>query len=136
MNSCIVVIDDNADTVDCLSLALKRQSYEVLGACSGAEGLRLARQHHANLVLTDVMMPDMDGYEVCRTLRADPATADTRIVMLSGRGALADRATGIDVGADKYVVKPVPLKELIQIINELLAQPVPSRAGCSEGAQI
>jgi two-component system cell cycle response regulator len=136
MNSCIVVIDDDVDTVDCLRIALNRQSYEVLGACSGADGLRLTRQHHADLVLTDVMMPDMDGFEVCRRLRADPATADTRIVMLSGRGALADRAAGLEVGADAFVVKPVSLKELARIINELLTQPVPSRADGGEGATL
>ncbi len=136
MAPCIVVIDDDVDTVDCLRIALIRQSYEVLGACSAADGLRLARQHHADLVLTDVMMPDMDGFEVCRNLRADPATTDTRVVLLSGRGALADQVTGIEVGADRFVVKPVPIRDLVQIIQELLDQPVRSRADGGEGVTL
>src|SRR3989304_998864 len=117
----IIVIDDDADTVDCLRIALKRRGYEVVGALSGAEGLATIRAIRPGLIIIDVMMPDIDGLDVCRSVRADPALAGGGIVLLSARSALADQAAGFEAGANRYIVKPVSLGALIKAVDELLA---------------
>lgn len=122
VNPVIVVIDDDVDTVECLRLALRRQAFHVVEAFAGVEGLALARQHKPGLVIAGLMMPGLSGLEVCRALRADPATAGIPVILLSARGALADQAAAFEAGASGYVVKPVSLTMLIKLVEDLLAQ--------------
>ncbi|HLF28501.1 MAG TPA: response regulator [Anaerolineae bacterium] len=132
MRPCIVVIDDDVDTVDCLRMALEWQSFLVVGAFSGKVGLELVRQHDPSLVLVDVMMPNLNGLEVCRCLRADPATCAIPIVVLSARSSLADQTAAFEAGADHYLTKPVTLEKLTRLVNDILERP--ALAGIS-GAQ-
>lgn len=125
MNNLIVLIDDDVDTLECLRIALKRQAFQVAAAMRGIDGLALARAQRPSVVVVDVMMPDMNGLEVCRRLRADPATAGVPIVLLTARSEIADQTAGIEAGADRYVVKPVPLATLTNLVKELAAQAEP-----------
>ena len=117
----ILAIDDDAETLYCLTVALKTLGYQAIGAQDGAEGLRLARQHQPDLILVDLMMPNMDGFEVCRQLRADPATSETPIAILSALGSLADQTAGMELGVSHYLIKPVSINKLARVIDELVA---------------
>jgi DNA-binding response OmpR family regulator len=119
MNS-ILIIDDDPETIEFLETVLTRRKYQVLSAQTGAEGVELARTHHPTLALVDISMPDMNGYEVCRRLRADPGTRDIAIMILTARNSLADQTTGIEAGADMFVVKPIGVARLLESIERLL----------------
>ena len=95
---------------------------ELTGAHTGAEGLRLARERRFDLILVDVMMPDIDGYEVCRRLRADPATAPIPIVILTARSSLVDQTQGLEAGADRFLIKPVGISILTGLADSLIAK--------------
>jgi len=122
----VLAIDDDVDTLEALSIALKMHGYDVYTACTGMEGIQLARQHQPSIILVDVMLPRMDGYQVCRHLRADPATAHIPIVMVSARGRIADQAAGIAAGATRYVIKPLSLRSLVTLVDALTSVPVAS----------
>ena len=121
----VVAIDDDVDTLEALSIALKMHGYGVYTACTGMEGIQLVRLHQPDLILVDVMLPRMDGYQVCRQLRADPATAHIPIVMVSARGRLADQAAGIEAGATRYVLKPLSIRSLVTLVDALTSVPAP-----------
>lgn len=91
----ILVIDDDPDTIEFLQIVFSVRGREVAGALSGADGLRLAREQSFDLIIVDVMMPDVDGYEVCRQLRADPITANVPLTILTARGRPIDEARGL-----------------------------------------
>src|SRR5262249_31407133 len=94
--------------------------HQVLAALSGREGLRLASERLPDLVLLDLMLPDIPGTQVCRALKADPATAAIPVVMLTARGEETDRIVGFELGADDYVVKPFSVRELLLRIGAVL----------------
>src|SRR4051794_34431853 len=102
----ILVIEDERDLQHVLEYNLKQAGYEVLLAQRGQDGLRLAFAHLPSLVLLDLMLPDILGTQICRTLKSDPRTAAIPIIMLTARGEEADRIVGFELGADDYVVKP------------------------------
>ncbi|MBO9308330.1 MAG: response regulator transcription factor [Chloroflexi bacterium] len=106
----ILVIDDDEATVQLLSILLERHGYEVIKAYRADEGLRKAYRSQPNLVLLDVMMPDMDGWEVCRRLRE---LSDVPIIFLSARGEVRDVVKGLEMGADDYIIKPYDNDELV-----------------------
>jgi len=110
--SCILIIDDENDLSELLQYNLGREGFEVLSAASGEEGLRLAREYRPPMVLLDVMLPDLPGTEVCRQLKADPATSGTGVVLLTSRAEEQDRVAGFEAGADDYVTKPFSIREL------------------------
>jgi len=113
----ILVVDDDAKIVSLLRRALTYEGYEVRTALTAAQGLNEARDQVPNLVVLDLMLPDMDGYEVCRRLRA---VGDTPVLMLTARDAVEDRVRGLDEGADDYLVKPFALQELLARVRVLL----------------
>ena len=121
MHSILIIDDDNA-TVQFLEILFMGRGYGVICATSGAQGIELARQHHPDLIMVDVMMPDMNGYAVCQQLRADPITAEIPIVILTARNSLADKATGYESGANRFLVKPVAITRLAEIVDELTSQ--------------
>ena len=123
----ILVIDDHFETLRLTSLILKRKSYTVVTAQSGAGGLELAKQDKPDLILLDIMMPEMDGIEVCQRLRADPAFRDTPIMMFTARSHEADRDEALQAGATDYIVKPTRPKELLERVEEILAKPATTR---------
>jgi two-component system response regulator MprA len=123
MSATILVIDDDPKITRMLKRALTFEGYAVETASSGAGGLESAQQHQPDLVILDILMPGMNGIEVCRHLRAD---ADTPILLLTAKDEIEDRVKGLDSGADDYVVKPFALDELLARIRALLRRREPS----------
>lgn len=114
----IVIIEDESDLAQGLRDNLEFEGHEVLHAADGETGLRLVKQHPTHLVLLDIMLPRMDGFEVCRRLRAAGYTMP--IVILSARGQEIDKVRGLELGADDYVTKPFGLRELLARVNAAL----------------
>ncbi len=119
----ILVIDDELDTIELIQAAFKRSGCIVLGAMTGPEGLRLARERIPAIILIDLMLPGLDGFELCRRLRDDPLVAHIPRVILSARDSQADRMDALAAGADRYVAKPVRMKTLLALVEGLVGQP-------------
>jgi len=118
----ILIIDDDVDTLRLVGLMLQRQGYEISAASNGSQGLAKALEERPDLILLDVMMPDMDGYEVARRLRKNPATQTVPILMFTAKTQLDDKVTGFEVGADDYLTKPTHPTELQSHVKALLAR--------------
>ncbi|NDJ84728.1 MAG: response regulator transcription factor [Chloroflexi bacterium] len=108
----LLLIEDDADVAEMLLAYFSSQSYEILHADTGQEGIALARSRFPNLVLLDVMLPDMVGFEVCRSLRTTNLTKFIPIIFLTQRDARADKVAGLEIGADDYITKPFDIEEL------------------------
>ena len=113
----VLVIDDDAKTIELVKLYLSRDGYQVLTAYDGVEALRIAREIHPNLIVLDLMLPDIDGLEVCRTLRHE---SDVPIIMLTARTTDQDKLIGLGLGADDYVTKPFSPRELAARVRAVL----------------
>lgn len=124
----ILVVDDEQDLVWALRSSLGDEGYEVLSAYDGAEALALARRHRPDVVILDIMMPQLDGLQVCRRLRRDPTLAAVPVLFLTVRSAIKDRIKGLDEGGDDYLVKPFDVEELKARVRALLRR-VPSALG-------
>jgi DNA-binding response OmpR family regulator len=118
----VLVVDDELQTVKLIGLVLQRRGYEIVAASLGTQGLAKAQAEDPDLIVLDVMMPDMNGFEVCRRLRADPATAGIPIIMFTARTMVDDKVTGFQAGADDYLTKPVHPDELATRVEALLAR--------------
>ena len=123
MRKTILIADDEPNIVISLEFLLHREGYRVLVARDGVEALAAIRAERPDLVLLDVMMPRMDGFEVCQAVRAEPAIAATRILMLTAKGRATDAAKGTALGADAYVTKPFSTRELAAQVAAMLASP-------------
>jgi len=123
MSARILVVDDDPEIVNLFAYALRRAGYQVEGVLDGRAALERARQAPPDLILLDVMMPGIDGYEVARQLRAEAATAAIPIVMLTARALIADQVEGLQAGANSYLVKPVTPSVLVNRVKEILATP-------------
>ena len=136
MASRVLIVEDEPDIRELVVHHLKREGYQVAAAASGEEALRQVREAPPDLVLLDLMMPAMDGLEVCRRLRQDPATAALPIVMLTAKGDEVDRVLGLEIGADDYVVKPFSPKELLARVRAVLrrSRPAPGAAPVTIGS--
>jgi DNA-binding response OmpR family regulator len=117
----ILIADDEPNIVISLEYLLKKEGFEIAVATDGEAVLRLAGEFRPELVLLDVMMPKKSGFEVCEALRADPAQANLKIIMLTAKGRETEVAKGLALGADAYITKPFSTKELIVQIKSLLA---------------
>lgn len=115
----ILIVEDDRSLSDVLAYNLKQQGYDVLAAYDGQDGLDQARLKLPDLILLDVMLPVLDGHEVCRRLRADSTTKDAMIIMLTARSEESDQIVGFSLGADDYVTKPFKVKVLIERIKAL-----------------
>ncbi|HEY4712260.1 MAG TPA: response regulator transcription factor [Dehalococcoidia bacterium] len=124
----VLVVDDDVKTVELVRLYLDREGYQVLTAYDGVEALRLARESSPDLIVLDLMLPDIDGLEVCRTLRHE---SDVPIIMLTAKTTDQDKLTGLDLGADDYVTKPFSPKELAARIRAVLRR-LPGERGPEE----
>jgi phosphate regulon transcriptional regulator PhoB len=120
MASRVLVVEDEADIRDLLAFHLERDGYQVTRATTGPEALRQLRAAPPDLVILDLMLPELDGLEVCRRLRADPATATLPVIMLTAKGDEVDRVVGLELGADDYVVKPFSPKEMLARVRAVL----------------
>lgn len=119
----ILVVDDEPNIVMSLEFLMKKAGFEVQVARTGTEALDALDQEPPNLLLLDVMMPELDGYEVCQRVRANPAWNDTRIVMLTAKGREVEKEKGLALGADHYITKPFSTKELVERVEEMLGGP-------------
>jgi two-component system, OmpR family, phosphate regulon response regulator PhoB len=122
----VLVVEDEADIRDVLEYNLTEKGHRVVVAATGTDALRLAKEQIPDLILLDLMLPDLSGREVCKVLRADRAFRDTRIMMLTARGEEIDRVVGFELGADDYVVKPFSVRELMLRIDAVLRRTAPA----------
>ncbi len=122
MSQNILIIEDDADIAESLHYNLRREGYRVTIAESGEKGLRLALDEKSppSLIVLDLMLPGMSGLELCRRLRRETQTKTTPIIMVTAKAAEGDKITGLETGADDYVVKPFSLKELIARVRAVL----------------
>ncbi len=116
----VLVIDDEKDIVSLLRYHLEKAGFQCLEGMDGTVALRLVREHHPDLLILDLMLPGMDGLEICRQLRQDTATARLPILMLTAKAEEVDRVVGLEVGADDYVVKPFSPRELVARVRAIL----------------
>jgi len=131
----VLVVDDEKDLVELVSYNLQRSGYQVLTASSGTEALELARQNKPDLLLLDLMLPGLEGTEVARRLKADPATSHIPIVMLTAKGEETDVVVGLTLGADDYVAKPFSMKILLARLNNVLRR-AEQQQGSSESSTL
>jgi len=118
----ILVVDDDVDTLRLVGLMLQRQGYQIIAASNGHQALLLAQSENPDLILLDVMMPDMDGYEVTKRLRTDVVTATTPIIMFTAKSQLDDKVAGFEAGVDDYLTKPTQPRELFAHVKAVLAR--------------
>ncbi|MFC2060444.1 response regulator transcription factor [Chloroflexota bacterium] len=123
-NKRVLVVDDDAKTVELVKLYLNRDGYRVLTAYNGIDALRLARESHPDLIVLDLMLPGLDGLQVCRTLRNE---SDVPIIVLTAKTTEQDKLIGLDLGADDYVSKPFSPKELAARVRAVLRR-IPEEA--------
>ena len=116
----ILVIDDEPELVKLLDYNLTKAGYLVLSARDGESGLAAARKHSPDAIILDVMMPGLDGWEVCKRLRQDPSTSALPLLMLTAKADEGDRVLGLELGADDYVTKPFGVRELLARVKALL----------------
>ncbi len=126
----ILVVDDEPAVTDLLAYNLRAAHFDVLVAGDGREALRLADEAQPDLILLDVMLPELDGLEVCRHLRA---SGDVPIIMITARGEETDRVVGLELGADDYVCKPFSVRELMARIRAVLRRRASERVGRDSG---
>ena len=119
MPATILIVDDEKDILQLLKYNLEKEGYRVLTAQDGKEAL-IAAGSHPNLVVLDVMMPEMDGWEVCRTLRSKPDTADIPIMFLTAKDSDVDEVVGLELGADDYITKPVKVRTFLARVKRTL----------------
>jgi two-component system alkaline phosphatase synthesis response regulator PhoP len=118
----ILVVDDEIYIVHILDFSLGMEGYEVLTALDGEQALEKARAEHPDLIVLDIMMPKLDGYETCKLLKADTNTKDIPVILLSAKGRNVDQKIGFEVGADDYITKPFSPRKLVERINAILGQ--------------
>lgn len=116
----VLIADDEQNIVISLDFLLRREGFEVLVAADGEEALAKIRSDRPDLVLLDVMMPKMNGFDVCQALRADPELASIRVLMLTAKGRDTEVTKGLGLGADAYMTKPFSTKELVVKVRTLL----------------
>lgn len=122
MSEKILIVDDDIDSLKLIGLMLQRHGYEVVAANAGNQAISKATTEHPNLIILDVMMPDMDGYEVCRRLRANPDTKTIPIIMFTAKTLVDDKVAGFEAGADDYLTKPTHPNELASRVKTMLAR--------------
>jgi len=120
MQDTVLVVEDEADVVDLLRYNLTRAGFEVSIACAGDEGLEMARSQRPDIIILDLMLPGLNGHEVCRALKSDPNTEAIPVVMLTAKGEPHERVKGLELGADDYVTKPFSPRELVLRVKALL----------------
>ncbi|MCA9185330.1 MAG: winged helix-turn-helix domain-containing protein [Planctomycetales bacterium] len=124
----VLLVEDDQSLSDILSYNMRQASYDVVVARDGQDGLHQARLKPPDLVILDLMLPVLDGLEVCRQLRADPATRDTLILMLTAKAEESDQVVGFNLGADDFVTKPFSVKIVMERIKALLRRRVESQS--------
>jgi two-component system phosphate regulon response regulator PhoB len=122
MKTKILVVDDEPDALEVLGFKLREAGYAPIFAKDGARAISIAREERPGLIVLDLMLPEVDGLEVCKILRRDPLTASIPVIMLTARAAEMDRVLGLELGADDYVTKPFSPRELVVRIRKQLSR--------------
>ncbi len=117
----ILIVDDEPNIVLALEMLMKREGYEIRTVGDGEKAVEAAGTFRPDLILLDVMMPRMDGYEVCQRIRSDASLKDIAIVMLTAKGREVEREKGLALGADQYITKPFSTREVVRKVKEMLA---------------
>ena len=132
----VLVVEDEPDIRDLVVLHLEREGFRTRTARNGADALRQVKATPPDLVVLDLMLPELDGLEVCRRLRQDPSTASIPVIMLTAKGDEADRVVGLELGADDYIAKPFSPRELVARVRAVLrrARPTEGPAVLSVGS--
>ena len=123
----ILVVDDEIYIVHILDFSLGMEGYEVITALDGEQALEKLKTEKPDLIVLDIMMPKLDGYEVCKAIKSSPETRHIPVILLSAKGRNVDQKLGFDVGADDYITKPFSPRKLVERINQLLGQAVTER---------
>jgi DNA-binding response OmpR family regulator len=130
----VLVIDDEENIIEFIKLGLKYEGFAVESATDGSQGLAAAQRVNPDLIILDLMLPVMDGLEVCRRLRANPTTRDIPVLMLTAKDAVQDRIAGLDTGADDYLTKPFSFEELVARIRAILRRQNRGRTDSEDAA--
>jgi DNA-binding response OmpR family regulator len=120
----IVIIEDEPDILEVLSYNLRREGFEILTAADGIQGLALVKREHPDLVLLDLMLPGIDGVEICTSIKKNPDTQHTLLIMVTAKGEESDIVLGLGVGADDYISKPFSPKELVARVKAVMRRGV------------
>jgi DNA-binding response OmpR family regulator len=123
----ILVIDDEKDLIKLIDLHLSKEGYLVIGAKNGIEGLDIALKHKPDLILLDIMMPKLDGLEVCKRLKSAIETSRIPVVMLTAKAQETDKVIGLELGADDYITKPFSPRELVARVKAILRRSEPAK---------
>ena len=123
----ILVVDDEIYIVHILDFSLGMEGYEVTTALDGEAALERVAEQKPDLIVLDIMMPKLDGYETCKILKAESGTKDIPVILLSAKGRNVDQKIGFEVGADDYITKPFSPRKLVERINAILGQTSPNR---------
>ena len=118
----VLIIEDDPSFSRAISHIVEKEGYNVTNASNGMTGLRMVKEDKPDLLILDVMLPGIDGFEICSQLRNEPQTAKLPIIMLSAKGQETDKTTGLKVGADEYLTKPVDRAVLLERVTALLAK--------------
>lgn len=116
----VLVVDDEVNIIQIMEFSIGAEGYDVVTAANGEEAISKARKEQPNLIILDIMMPKVDGYEVCRVLKRDPLTKRIPVILLTAKGREIDKRLGYEVGASDYVVKPFSPSQLIDKVNSYL----------------
>jgi DNA-binding response OmpR family regulator len=130
----ILIVEDDPDMVELLRLALSGEDYNIYAAVNGLEGLTKARVCPPDLVLLDLLLPELNGFDVCERLRSNPATAFIPIIMITGLPGELPRVAGVEAGADLYIRKPLDIPDLVSRVREML-DPTPARRHAARDSQ-
>jgi DNA-binding response OmpR family regulator len=122
----VLLIDDEKDILEMVRYTLDKEGFDAILTTDGQSGLNIATKHKPDLVVLDIMMPGLDGVEVCRRMRSNPATSAIPIIMLTARAAEADRVVGLEMGADDYITKPFSPRELVARVKAVLRRTRPA----------
>lgn len=131
----ILLVDDDLDTLRLVGLMLQRQGYQIRAASDGPQALAMVESEIPDLILLDIMMPDMDGYEVARRLRANPRATDVPIIMFTAKAQIDDKVMGFEAGADDYLTKPIQPRELIAHMKAVLSRVQKRQASATDPAE-
>ena len=123
----VLVVDDDPVIRRMLQLSYESEGFQVTTAADGVEGLEALRTSPPDVLILDIMMPKLDGYEVCKAIKSSPETRHIPVILLSAKGRNVDQKLGFDVGADDYITKPFSPRKLVERINQLLGQAVTER---------
>ena len=134
MSQTILIIDDDIDTLKLVGIMLERKGFKILASTTGKKGLNLAKKEAPDLILLDVMIPDLNGYEIAKSIRSAPDTESIPIIMFTARSQVDDKVEGLEAGADAYITKPARPRELFAQVNSILKR-APQRSAGSQSKQ-